>query len=401
MKIGIDLGGSHIAIGVLNNSGYILEKVEKRLMTKEKKDIKNSIESYIIQNVKDLREKYKISEIGISVPGTVSNTEIIKSVNLGVKNYNLVENLKKEIDLPVKIMNDAKCAALAESNFGALKDYKRSIFLTLGTGIGGAVIINGQLLDTGNLPGAEFGHMIIQRDGIKCTCGKNGCFEKYASMKAFKTNLRNSLGVDETTRGQELLDMIRKNGEDEKIKPIVDEFIDYLSIGISNLINIFEPEAVGIGGSFVYFSDVFLDKLKKNITVNVPAGVDTGDHLRVPEKGPRGINGGPNGDVYIEIRVKNHELFKRDKQDLYITVPLTITEAALGCKKEIPTLDGNIILTIPAGSNTGDKHRIKSKGLKSPSRRGTGDLYAILKVIIPSKLDRKQKKLLEELDKTN
>ena len=265
MKIGIDLGGSHIAIGVLNNSGYILEKVEKRLMAKEKKDIKNSIESYIIQNVKDLREKYKISEIGISVPGTVSNTEIIKSVNLGVKNYNLVENLKKEINLPVKIMNDAKCAALAESNFGALKDYKRSIFLTLGTGIGGAVIINGKLLDTGDLPGAEFGHMIIQRDGIKCTCGKNGCFERYASMKAFKMNLRNSLGVDETTRGQELLDMIRKNGEDEKIKPIVDEFIDYLSIGISNLINIFEPEAVGIGGSFVYFSDVFLDKLKKNI----------------------------------------------------------------------------------------------------------------------------------------
>lgn len=142
-------------------------------------------------------------------------------------------------------------------------------------------------------------------------------------------------------------------------------------------------------------------RVKKNITVNVPAGVDTGDHLRVSGKGPRGLNGGPNGDVYIEIRVKEHELFKREKQDLYITVPLTITEAALGCKKEIPTLEGNIILTIPSGSNTGDKHRIKSKGLKSPSRRGTGDLYAIIKVVTPSKLDRKQKKLLEELDKSN
>ena len=265
MKIGIDLGGSHIAIGVINNDGFIVEKVEKRLLAKEKKDIETAIESYIIKNVKDLKEKYKISEIGIAVPGTIYGTEIIKSVNLGVKNYNLAQNLKREIDLPIKIRNDAKCAAIAESKIGALKDYKRSIFLTLGTGIGGAVIINGKLLDTGDLPGCEFGHMIIQKDGIKCNCGKKGCFEKYASMKALKNNLRASLGLDETTRGQELLDMIRKNGEDEKIKTIVDEYIDYLSIGLSNLINIFEPEAVGIGGSFVYFSDVLLEKLKNNI----------------------------------------------------------------------------------------------------------------------------------------
>lgn len=265
MKIGIDLGGSHIAIGVINNDGFIVEKVEKRLLAKEKKDIETAIESYIIKNVKDLKEKYKISEIGIAVPGTIYGTEIIKSVNLGVKNYNLAQNLKREIDLPIKIRNDAKCAAIAESKIGALKDYKRSIFLTLGTGIGGAVIINGKLLDTGDLPGCEFGHIIIQKDGIKCNCGKNGCFEKYASMKALKNNLRASLGLDETTRGQELLDMIRKNGEDEKIKKIVDEYIEYLSIGVSNLINIFEPEAVGIGGSFVYFSDVLLEKLKNNI----------------------------------------------------------------------------------------------------------------------------------------
>ena len=265
MKIGIDLGGSHIAIGVINNDGFIVEKVEKRLLSKEKKDIETAIESYIIKNVKDLKEKYKILEIGIAVPGTICGTKIIKSVNLGVKNYNLAQNLKTEIDLPIKIRNDAKCAAIAESKIGALKDYKRSIFLTLGTGIGGAVIINGKLLDTGELPGCEFGHMIIQKDGIKCNCGKNGCFEKYASMKALKNNLRASLGLDETTRGQELLDMIRKNGEDEKIKKIVDEYIEYLSIGVSNLINIFEPEAVGIGGSFVYFSDVLLEKLKNNI----------------------------------------------------------------------------------------------------------------------------------------
>lgn len=265
MKIGIDLGGSHIAIGVIDNRGFIVEKVEKRLLAKEKKDIKNSIEEYIVKNVKEFINKYKITEIGIAVPGTISETQIIKSVNLGVKNYNLIQNLKDYIDLPIKIRNDAKCAAIAESKIGALKQYKRSVFLTLGTGIGGAVIIDGKLLDTGKLPGCEFGHMIIQRDGIECNCGKKGCFEKYSSMKAFKNNLRRELNLDETTRGQELLDMIRKNGDNPKIKKVVDEYIEYLSIGISNLVNIFEPEVIGIGGSFVYFSDVLLEKLIKNV----------------------------------------------------------------------------------------------------------------------------------------
>lgn len=265
MKIGIDLGGSHIAIGVIDDKGYIVEKIEKRLLSKDKKNIKETIENYIIKNTNELMSKYKIKEIGIAVPGTIKDGIILKSVNLGVSNYNIIDNLKKEINLPIKIRNDAKCAAIAENKIGALKDYSRSIFLTLGTGIGGAVIINNKLLDTGELPGCEFGHVIIQKDGLKCNCGKNGCFEKYASMKALKTNLRQVLGVDEKTRGQELLDIIRKNPDNEELNKVIDEYIEYLSIGLSNLINIFEPEAIGIGGSFGYFSDVLLDKLIKNI----------------------------------------------------------------------------------------------------------------------------------------
>lgn len=265
MKIGIDLGGSHIAIGVIDDKGYIVEKIEKRLLYKDKKNIKETIENYIIKNTNELMSKYKIKEIGIAVPGTIKDGIILKSVNLGVSDYNIIDNLKKGINLPIKIRNDAKCAAIAENKIGALKDYSRSIFLTLGTGIGGAVIINNKLLDTGELPGCEFGHVIIQKDGLKCNCGKNGCFEKYASMKALKTNLRKVLGVDEKTRGQELLDIIRKNPDNEELNKVIDEYIEYLSIGLSNLINIFEPEAIGIGGSFVYFSDVLLDKLIKNI----------------------------------------------------------------------------------------------------------------------------------------
>lgn len=269
MKIGIDLGGSHIGVGVIDNKNFIVEKVEKRLLAKDKKDVKSIIESYIIKNVKEFSSKYKITEIGIAVPGTIKKEQILKSVNLGVKEYNLVENLKKEIQLPIKIRNDAKCAALAENKYGSLKDYKRSIFIGLGTGIGGAVIVDDKLLDTGDLPGCEIGHMIIQKDGLECKCGKKGCFEKYASMKAFKTNLRKELNLDEKTRGEELLNILRNNNGNnknyKKIEKVINDYIEYLSIGISNLINIFEPEAIVIGGSFVYFEDVLLNRLYKKI----------------------------------------------------------------------------------------------------------------------------------------
>lgn len=265
MKLGIDLGGSHIGIGIVNEKGYVVEKVEKRLLSKDKKNIKNVIEEYIFEQVENFRKKQEISLIGIAVPGTVSNKVVTKSVNLGLKNYPIVERLQEKINIPIQIANDCSCAALAENKYGALKKYNREVFITLGTGIGGAVIIDDKLLNTGDLPGCEFGHMIIQKDGLECKCGKRGCFEKYASMKAFKDNLRKELGVDENTRGQELLDILRKNEKNTKFKKIIDEYIDNLSIGLSNIVNIFEPEIIGIGGSFVYFSDILLEKLKTHI----------------------------------------------------------------------------------------------------------------------------------------
>ncbi|MBO6243340.1 MAG: ROK family protein [Clostridia bacterium] len=269
MKIGIDLGGSHIAIGVVNENGVIVEKLEKRLTSVEKKDIKKSIEEYIIENVNDFIKKYKIEGMWIAIPGTVDDKKIIKSVNLGLENYEIAEILKSNISLPITIRNDAKCAAIAENKIGSLKNYDRSIFLTLGTGIGGAVIINDKLLETGELPGCEFGHMTIEKNGVLCNCGKRGCWEKYASMKSFKNNLREKLGLDETTRGQELFNMIRDNKEENQnfkiIENTVNQYIEYLSLGIANLINIFEPEAIGIGGSFVYFEEVLLDRLKNKL----------------------------------------------------------------------------------------------------------------------------------------
>ena len=132
----------------------------------------------------------------------------------------------------------------------------------------------------------------------------------------------------------------------------------------------------------------------KVITVNVPEGVDTGNRLRISGKGEPGINGGPNGDLYLEFVVEKHEYYNRDGDDIYLKVPMNITEAVLGTKKEIPTLFGNVMLTIPEGTNTGDKQRIKGKGINK------GDMYIIMDVRIPKKISREQKKLFEELEDT-
>ena len=194
---------------------------------------------------------------------------MIKSVNLGLKDYDLVGVIKKEIDLPIKIRNDAKCAALAESKYGALKKYNRVLFMTLGTGIGGAVIINGKLLDAGEYPGCEFGHMVIKENGLECNCGRKGCFEKYGSMRAFKDNLRNELGLEDKTSGKELMAILKNTTKESKdyakIEKVRKQYIRDLSVGITNLVNIFEPEAIGIGGSFVYFSEALLDDIKELI----------------------------------------------------------------------------------------------------------------------------------------
>lgn len=139
----------------------------------------------------------------------------------------------------------------------------------------------------------------------------------------------------------------------------------------------------------------------KKLTINIQEGINTGDRQRVSGKGNPGSNGGENGDLYIEFIVDEHEYYVRENDDIYLEVPLTLTEAILGCKKTIPTLYGNVKLNIAAGTNSGDKQRIKGKGINNKYRRHKGDMYVIFKVYTPKKLSREQKSLIEKLNKTD
>ena len=138
----------------------------------------------------------------------------------------------------------------------------------------------------------------------------------------------------------------------------------------------------------------------KNLTINIPAGINTGDRLRVSGKGNPGSNGGENGDLYLEFVVDEHDVYIRQDDDIYVEVPLSLTDALLGCKKEIPTLYGNVKINIAPGTNSGDKQRLRGKGVDNKYHNNKGDMYVVFKVYTPKKLAREQKSLIDKLSNT-
>ncbi len=142
-------------------------------------------------------------------------------------------------------------------------------------------------------------------------------------------------------------------------------------------------------------------KTNKDIEVKIPEGIDTGNQLRLAGKGEAGSNGGPNGDVYIEFIVGKHKYYERNENDIYLTMPINLIDAVLGAKIEIPTIYGNVELTVPAGSKTNDKHRLKGKGIADVQTSKKGDMYVIIDVVIPNKLNREERKIFEQLDKNS
>lgn len=256
MKIGIDLGGSHIGVGLIEGDKILISK-EKNFNREDRENIKDTIINQIDILISDILEErsLKIQEIeliGIASPGTISNGIIEKAENLKLENFMLKDILSQKYNIPIIIRNDAKAASLAEKKYGAMKNYDDCVFLTIGTGIGGATYIDGKLLEPKRFSGFEFGHMIINKDGRLCACGKKGCFEAYASIRALKMQVTRDLDIDSDITGQYLRENLLIK-DDPAVKADIEMFIDYLKTGICNLIDIFEPEVVCLGGSFAYY----------------------------------------------------------------------------------------------------------------------------------------------------
>lgn len=249
----------------LIQDGKIFRKNEYNLTEEEKQNAKETIKQIIYREIDDIIKIVNINtieRIGISAPGRLKNGCIIHSPNLKINDFNIESVVKEKIDKPIFIKNDGMCAGIAEKEYGNLKESNNGIFLGLGTGIGSAIFINGKLME--DIRGV--GHIIVERNGKKCNCGKNGCFEAYASMKAFKTQIREKL-ENNNLSSKEILEIMKNPKIVMELEDIIKDYIEYLAIGISNISRICSADTLVIGGSFVYFKDILFDRLKEELNI--------------------------------------------------------------------------------------------------------------------------------------
>jgi DnaJ-class molecular chaperone len=135
----------------------------------------------------------------------------------------------------------------------------------------------------------------------------------------------------------------------------------------------------------------------ETVTIRIPPGVADGGRIRIPGKGGPGVGGGPSGDLHARIRVRPHRFFRRDERDLLVDVEVSVREATLGAKVDVPTLDGRVTLTIPPGTDSGTKLRVRGKGIPSPAGGPSGDLYAIVQIRVPRGVGPREREILDEL----
>ncbi len=261
MKVGIDIGGSHISIGLVED-GKIIQKLEQDIQNYD--DIQEFLVNYVDKGLEKFSEIADISSIGIAAPGNPDGCTIFNLVNLGIEKVDF-GFIEEKYHLKIKSINDGKASGLAEKKYGAMREFRDSVFLCLGTGIGGAVFLNDQLLLANRNPGFELGHMIIEKNGKQCKCGKKGCFETYCSMKRFKENvvqILQEIGVLVSVEdASNIVVQLKANIENPKLNQLVENYINDMIIGLSNIIDIFEPEGIVLGGSFVYFKDILYNRL--------------------------------------------------------------------------------------------------------------------------------------------
>ena len=264
-KLGIDLGGTNIVAGVVDKKYKIVAKAScKTAVPRPESEICDSM----AEVAKKAVEKAKltmddIESVGIGVPGAVNpKTGVIEySANLFFHNWEVVEMMEERLGKKVHIENDANAAALGEYLAGSAKDARNAVAITLGTGVGGGIIIDGKIYSGSNFAGAELGHMVIVKDGKEGACGRRGCWETYASATGlinltkqkilsekleFSYMLKLCDGDINKVNGRTAFDAMRDG--DPTAKSVVEEYISYLSCGLVNIINIFQPDVLCIGG---------------------------------------------------------------------------------------------------------------------------------------------------------
>lgn len=278
--VGIDLGGTNIVAGVTDETGHILKKYSMKTNANQPFEALVADIAGTAHKVVELAgmTMQDISSVGLGTPSLINphTNLLVNANNLGWRNVPLPAELGKHFDVPLFIRNDADCAALGEVMAGAARDYDNALMITLGTGLGGGVIINKKIFNGCDHMGAELGHTKLVFQGVQCTCGQYGCVESYASATALIRQTREAIAEHPESLMRELCggDLSRVDARvpftaarqgDPVGMAVVDRYISYLAAGLSTFIVIFRPEVIIIGGGISNEGDFLLKPLNEKM----------------------------------------------------------------------------------------------------------------------------------------
>ena len=278
MRFGVDIGGTNIKFAVVE-SGKI--KYQNCIDTVKNGD---AIVRDIVAEYNKVKEEYQIEKMGVGIPGDVRDGVVLGASNLGLLDFPLASELAELIDVPVKVANDADCAAIGELMFGATKDCDNMVLVTLGTGIGGGVILNRKIMQTNRCSG-EIGHIIIEMNGRQCACGEKGCWEQYGSItalvkdavKASKENPDSKLAQiynrDGRMSGRLFFEALNENCP--VANKVFDTYLDYLAVGIKSIDMVFGPDAIVLAGGITKEGEKILKPLREKLASDIRVEVST------------------------------------------------------------------------------------------------------------------------------
>ncbi len=261
-NIGIDLGGTNIKVGVVDENYNIVAKATaKTNLPRPAEEIADAIVETVWAALGEAKVTIgEVNSIGIGTPGVANRNSgiVLYSCNLGFNNTDLRALIQKKLNKDIYVENDANAAAFGEVLNGAGKGYKDVVVVTLGTGVGGGIIIDGKIYTGFNFCGAELGHSVIEYGGRKCGCGRKGCFEAYSSATALINMTKEAMEENKDSKMWEIAGSIDAvdgktafdgwRAGDKAASDVVDMYINYLGCGLTNIVNTFQPEVLLIGG---------------------------------------------------------------------------------------------------------------------------------------------------------
>ncbi len=272
--LGIDLGGTNIKGGVVNEAGAILREASRPTMTERGPE---AIADGIAALIRELEQGETFGGVGLGCPGTVDDEsgEVVCAFNLGLIHYDLRAAIKARTGYSIRLGNDANVAALAEAAVGAGRGAHSTVVITLGTGVGGGVVLEGKMLTGWTGAASELGHMVVEEGGAPCTCGRRGCFEAYSSATALIRMTKEAMAqypasaMHAVAQENGAIDgrtaFTAKERGDSAAAEVVRQYVKYLAAGVTNIVNIFFPEVVAFSGGIANQGEALLAPLREEV----------------------------------------------------------------------------------------------------------------------------------------